>query len=237
MSDNAQQPPGDQDPPRDPWAPPERKVPLEKPQAPTGSPVHDQQTVSAMPGVPEAGQGPQGPGPGQGPGQPQPGAVPPPPTGPNGPGQPQSPAGYGYPSYPSAPQAPGAYPGSGYPGYPGYAGQGGWNTMQQAPMNGFGIAGMVLGIISVVIFCAWGIGIILGILALIFGILGRKRANRGEANNGGMALAGIILGSIGIVIGAVVLGFIIWAIATDADSDDDPFSDTYQTSISLTLTR
>ncbi|MEV0094250.1 DUF4190 domain-containing protein [Streptomyces sp. NPDC050738] len=235
MSDNAQQPPGDQNPPRDPWAPPERKVPLEKPQAPAGNPVHNQPTVSSMPG---AEPGPAQPGPGYpGPGQPQPGAVPPPPMGPNGPGQPQPPA-YGYPSYPSAPQAPGGYPGSGYPGYPGYAGQGGWNTMQQQPQNGYGIAAMVLGILSVVIFCAWGIGIILGVLALIFGILGRKRANRGEANNGGMALAGIITGSIGIVISAVVLGFIIWAVANDDyDSNDDPFDNSYQTSISLTVAR
>ncbi|WP_307798861.1 DUF4190 domain-containing protein [Streptomyces beijiangensis] len=153
--------------------------------------------------------------------------MPPPPTGPYGPGQ-GAPPGYGYPSYPSAPQAPG-----GYPGYPGYGGQGGWNTMQQAPTNGFGIAGMVLGILSVVIFCAWGIGIVLGVLALIFGILGRKRANRGEASNGGMALAGIILGSIGIVVSSAFLGFIIWAVANDNGSDDDPFSDSYQTSLTV----
>ncbi|NEE60589.1 DUF4190 domain-containing protein, partial [Streptomyces sp. SID8455] len=69
----------------------------------------------------------------------------------------------------------------------------------------------------------------LGILALIFGIIGLGRAKRGEATNRGMALAGIITGSVGIVIGAVLLGFIIWAVANGDSSleesyEDDPFA-------------
>lgn len=90
--------------------------------------------------------------------------------------------------------------------------------MQQGPANGYGVAALVLGILSVVIFCAWGLGIILGTLALIFGILGRKRANRGEANNGGMALAGIILGPIGIVVSITFLSLMIWGISHSHDS-------------------
>ncbi|WP_328536392.1 DUF4190 domain-containing protein [Streptomyces sp. NBC_00344] len=230
MSDNAQRPAGDQEP-RDPWAPPEHRVPLEKPPAPPANPVHDQPTVAAMPGIaPDAGPGPQGPGysvPGQpAPGQPgtvrPPGFVPAPPVAPGGPG-PSAPGAYGYPSYPGAGGQPASY--GGYPGYPGYGAQGGWNTMQQGPANGLGVAALVLGIVGVVVFCAWGLGIIIGTLALIFGILGRKRANRGEANNGGMALAGIILGSIGIVIGAVTLCLYIWAIQHSHDSDPYDYDD------------
>ncbi|MCX4723427.1 DUF4190 domain-containing protein [Streptomyces sp. NBC_01306] len=277
MSDNAPRPSGDPEPPRDPWAPPGPKVPLDKqtdqPKAPS-SPVHDQQTVTDLPGAGGIGQpgsvqpapgqqtpgphipGQQGPGqfgsgqqsagqqaPGPGPqgsvppgfappGYPPPGSVPPPPVAPNGPGQ-GAPGLYGYPSYPGAapgPQGPAAY---GYPGYPGYGGQGGWNTMQQAPANGYGVAALVLGILSVVIFCAWGLGIILGTLALIFGILGRKRANRGEANNGGMALAGIILGPIGIVVSAAFLSVVIWGISQSPHTTPDYGSDgsTYPSSL------
>ncbi|MFD7720938.1 DUF4190 domain-containing protein [Streptomyces sp. NPDC059814] len=189
---------------------------------------------------PEAGQ-PSGPGGWYGPG-----AVPPPPVGPNGPGQqapppagqygypaPPPPAGqYGYPApqqpagqygYP-APQAP-QY-GGGYPGYPGY-GQTVWGGPQ--PANGLGIASMVLGIIAVAVFCMYGLGVILGVLALIFGLIGRGRVSRGEADNGGVALAGIILGSVGIVVSAVFLGVVIWAATGDhfeeeSDSGYEPMS-------------
>ncbi|WP_032798173.1 MULTISPECIES: DUF4190 domain-containing protein, partial [Streptomyces] len=156
---------------------------------------------------------------------PGPSDVPPPPIGPNGPGHAAPPpaAHYGYP-------APPAQPYGGYPGYGAYgAGPAAWGP---APNNGLGTAAMVIGIISVVGFCLYGLNIILGILALIFGIIGLGRAKRGEATNRGMALAGVILGSVGIVVGAAILGLIIWA-ATTADSDrdrdydsdyDDPFA-------------
>lgn len=233
MSDNTEQP-EDRAVPRDPWAPPDNRVPLEKNSPSDARPpaVHDQPTVSAMPGIDGPQSGTAGPAPGFGPpagvaGQPSgPQSVPPPPVGPNGPGQ-QSPppAGqYGYPGTPSqqpagqygypAPQAP-QY-GGGYPGYPGY-GQNAWGPQ---PANGLGIASLVLGIIAVALFCLYGLGIILGVLALVFGLIGRGRVRRGEADNGGVALAGIILGSVGIVVSAVFLGLVIWAIADDGFSED-----------------
>ncbi|MFD4220401.1 DUF4190 domain-containing protein [Streptomyces griseus] len=226
MSDNTEQPGGGAAP-RDPWAPPDSgRVELNKPGAQTPPPaahtppaVHDQPTVTSMPA---AGDG-TGPIP-----QPQPGFgpadVPPPPIGPNGPGQAAPPPAAGHYGYPAPP----AQPYGGYPGYGAYGmGPAAWGP---APNNGLGTAAMVIGIISVVGFCMYGVNIILGILALIFGIIGLGRAKRGEATNRGMALAGVILGSVGIVVGAAILGLIIWA-ATNADSDseygdsyDDPFA-------------
>ena len=214
MSDNQAQPPGGPQP-NDPWAPPEGgsaagRVPLDKPASTPPPSVHDQPTVIGMPGA--------GPG--------DTGSVPPPPVAPGGPAPVQPVAGaYGYPAAPSLPQPPAAAAagfgapdpyGAGYPGYPGY-GQAGW---QQTPANGMGITAMVLGILSVCLFCLYGVvGIVLGTLALIFGILGRKRAQRGEATNGGMALAGIILGACGIVIGAVFIALIAWGITTAINED------------------
>ncbi|PZS37953.1 MAG: DUF4190 domain-containing protein [Pseudonocardiales bacterium] len=91
------------------------------------------------------------------------------------------------------------------PGYdqgPGYGGPG------ARPRNGFGIAALVLGLLALVL--CWTIvgGILFGILAMIFGLLGRARAKRGEATNGGVSLAGIVLGIIGLLaaIGLVALG-------------------------------
>ncbi|WP_329401976.1 DUF4190 domain-containing protein [Streptomyces melanogenes] len=129
------------------------------------------------------------------------------------------PGSYGYPAYPG-------YPGYGY-GHPGWTGMG-------APLNGFGTTALVLGIISVVLFCMWGLGIILGILALVFGFLGRGRAKRGQATNGGQALAGIILGAVGIVVSGVFLGLMIWAVVNDEDGDDSSgYEDPFATSLVL----
>ena len=217
MSDNTQQPGGG---PRDPWAPPESRVELSKPAADARPPgVHDQQTVTSMPGV-DSGSG-QIPGAGGGFGPPT-ADVPPPPIAPNGPGQQVPPAAgqYGYPA------APGPQYGS-YPGYTGY-GQTPWGS---APSNGMGTAAMVLGILAVCLFCIYGIpSLILGALALIFGILGRKRVQRGEATNSGQALAGIIMGSIGMALGVAIIGFFIWLFVAHADDfddntyNDDPFA-------------
>ncbi|MER7718148.1 DUF4190 domain-containing protein [Streptomyces flaveolus] len=117
-------------------------------------------------------------------------AVPPPPIAPDGPGQ----VPYGYPG------------GHGYPGQGGYAGpqpQGyyGWPGMAPMPSNGMGTAGLVLGIVSAVIFCLWPLAIVLGVLGVVFGALGRGKARGGEATNPGQALAGIICGAAGIVLG------------------------------------
>lgn len=71
----------------------------------------------------------------------------------------------------------------------------------QAPMynepikeegKGMGIASLVLGILSVTCCCG---GWLPSILAIIFGIISKSK----KKDNNGMALAGIILGAIGIV--------------------------------------
>ncbi|HZF92405.1 DUF4190 domain-containing protein [Streptomyces sp.] len=167
--------------------------------------VHDQQTITSLPaagggevssqwaaptappspGPPPGGLGdpfapPAPPGP-----RPRGGAVPPPPIAPHGPGQmPYGyPGGYGYPP-PAA--------GGGYYGWPG---------MPPDGANGMGTAGLVLGILAAIVFCLWPLAIILGILGVIFGAIGRGKAKRGQATNGGQALAGIICGAAGIVLG------------------------------------
>lgn len=44
---------------------------------------------------------------------------------------------------------------------------------------------------------------------MILGFLGRGRAKRGEATNGGVAMAGIILGFLGIVVGVVAIALTV----------------------------
>jgi hypothetical protein len=84
----------------------------------------------------------------------------------------------------------------------------GYGTTPAQPRNGFGIAALVLGLLALVL--CWTIvgGVVFGILAVIFGLLGRARTKRGEATNGGVSLAGVVLGIIGLLvaIGLVALG-------------------------------
>ncbi|MGA5518703.1 DUF4190 domain-containing protein [Streptomyces pseudogriseolus] len=118
--------------------------------------------------------------------------VPPPPIGPEGPGQ----VPYGYPHA--------GYAGAPAPGYPG-----GWaGAAAPLPSNGMGVASLVLGIIAAAAFCLWPVAIVLGLLAVIFGAIGRGKANRGEATNGGQALAGVICGAVGSAL-ALAFGIIV----------------------------
>lgn len=107
--------------------------------------------------------------------------------------------GYGYPGQAYYPAAPGAGPGYGWPGMP------------MGPSNGMGTTGLVLGIVSAVGFCLWPVAIITGILAVIFGGIGRGKARRGEATNGGQALAGIICGAVGTALGVAMLVLLLIA--------------------------
>lgn len=69
--------------------------------------------------------------------------------------------------------------------------------------NWMGIVALISGI--VMCFC------VPSILAVVFGHLGRDAAKKGNATNGGMALAGLILGYVGI---ALFIGFValsLWA--------------------------
>ncbi|KUL40321.1 DUF4190 domain-containing protein [Streptomyces regalis] len=211
---------------QDPWAPPENRPSLDKNPAPGDASqpqsVHDHATVTSMPsdgfappGAPApAGSGPAGPAPGYAlPAYPPPGAaVPPPPIAPTGPG---APGGYGYPGYP--------------PGY-------GWPGMPMQPQNGMGVAALVLGILSCCLFCLYGVvSLVLGILAVIFGIKGRQKAERGEANNHGQAQAGLITGIVGIVLGIAVIVLIAIGITAAINSDDDYDEDYYGASPAVSV--
>ncbi|MEV8595524.1 DUF4190 domain-containing protein [Streptomyces sp. NPDC052012] len=177
--------------------------PWSSPTAPAASSVHDQQTLTSFPAMggsapppqpsqPWAGPSAQGPAPNPFAPPASSGPVPPPPMAPDGPGQ----VPYGYPG--------------GYGGAPGQAYYG-WTGMAPLPSNGMGVTGLVLGIISAALFCLWPVAIVLGVLGVIFGSVGRAKVTRGEATNPGQALAGIICGAIGLTLG---IGFGVLVLAT-----------------------
>jgi len=84
----------------------------------------------------------------------------------------------------------------------------------QSPTNGLAVTAMILGIVSICF------GYLAGIPAVIFGFLGKKKAAE-TGVGGGQALAGIILGFIGIVIGVLwTILFLVGALASDSAIDD-----------------
>ena len=123
--------------------------------------------------------------------------------------------------YPPAPYQGGPYQGGPYPGGPYHGGpyQGGYPPppMQYgdyypagpaAPKNGLGTAALVIAIVALISSVSVVGGILLGVVAVILGVIARGRVKSGEANNGGVALAGIILGIISIIAGLAFIA--IW---------------------------
>ena len=70
-------------------------------------------------------------------------------------------------------------------------------------------AALVFGIFALVTSFTVVGGVVLGILALIFGVIGSRRAKRGLAYGRGRALAGILTGLIGIIISIALIGFFV----------------------------
>ncbi|MEV6018004.1 MULTISPECIES: hypothetical protein [unclassified Streptomyces] len=215
----------------DPWAPPEEITSFRGPARGSTAPppAYGLPAITALPGAPAppapgnhgaapwdnpfappAGSSPFAPPAARTPyPQPVPGEpVPPPPIAPDGPGLPY---GYGY--------------GTGYPQYPAPHGYG-WPVRQPMPSNGLGTAGLVLGIIAAVLFVVWPLAILLGVLAVIFGLIGGAKARRGEATNSGQALAGVICGAVGLVlaIGVFVAIVVFSQDHGSTDSGGDGFS-------------
>lgn len=146
------------------------------------------------------------------------------------PGQPggYQPGGYQQPgSYQGGYQQPGSYQG-GYQQPGPY--QGGYqqpdpyqsgpyqpSPYQSGPMapggstrrNGLGVAALVLGVVSVVLFCMSWVGALIGVGAIITGGLSVGAAKRGEATNGKLGRTGLILGIIGVAVGFAMFLFII----------------------------
>ncbi len=90
------------------------------------------------------------------------------------------------------------------------------NYMSQDPQQplpqGLSIASMCCGIGSLVLFCIWFIGPPAAIVAIVLGLVAKSQIRRGAATGGGMALAGVICGSITLCIyAAIIIGLIIAA--------------------------
>ncbi len=94
---------------------------------------------------------------------------------------------------------PGVSPGAGYGGPPG-------QTQDQ-----FAVVSVVLGVLSLVLmFCCGPLSILLGIAAITFGLVALSRINKEphRYSGKGMAIAGIVVGALGLV--GYVLMFVVF---------------------------
>lgn len=87
--------------------------------------------------------------------------------------------------------------------------------------EGFGIASLVLGIITVLLFCTC-ISWITGILAIIFGIIQLVKGNKK-----GMAIAGLITGGIGFIVSVILYILIFFTGIGSYSNYDDIYNHIY----------
>lgn len=103
-------------------------------------------------------------------------------------------------------------PGAAFGGIPGYQAYGaypaGYGTGLPS-VEGLATASLVLGILSLVSFFCYGIGVLFAIVGLVLGLIALSRINKGQADPGprGQALAGAICS--GICLAITLVGVII----------------------------
>jgi hypothetical protein len=122
------------------------------------------------------------------------------------------------PAYGSQPPAYGSQPGYGsqppaYGSDPAYGGGYGSPYGQPAfayPKNSLGIWSLVLGLLGLVLSC----GLFTGIPAIIVGNRAKTAVAQGQANNPGMATAGIVLGWIATILSVIGIVLFVVLIAT-----------------------
>lgn len=78
----------------------------------------------------------------------------------------------------------------------------------QKTTDGLGIASMILGIVSIVICCCYGAGLLLAIPGLILGLVAKKSPQTGSRS--GFAIAGIIISAISIGLNLICLIYMIY---------------------------
>jgi hypothetical protein len=149
---------------------------------------------------------------------------------PDDPGLPPPPPAAGGPSAPSG----GDQWGTGAPTPGGWGEQAAWqqpHTGYQQPSqpqpNGLAIAALICGIIALLL--SWipvinFLAIILGIAAVVTGIMGLRRAGDPRYGQRGLAVGGLVTGGLALVVAIAMLAFFV-SIFGDADVRDELFEE------------
>jgi hypothetical protein len=134
-----------------------------------------------------------------------------------GQGQPQPHGGQPYPGqpYPGQPYPGQSYPGQQRPGqpYPGqpYPGPLGQYGYVPARTSGLAVAILVLGIVSVLMMCGYGIGLVPAVVALCLAPGARREiaASGGAVTGEGMVRAGVICSWVAVGVSLALIAFVV----------------------------
>ncbi len=112
---------------------------------------------------------------------------------------------------PIQPMAQPAQPQAGYQQYQPYG-----YYVPPKTSNGLCIAGMILGILSLITSWCYGGGFLFGLAGLIMGAIGVKQVKQqpDKQTGSGMGVAGIVTGSLGVLISLIIIIIAIAAIAS-----------------------
>ena len=88
---------------------------------------------------------------------------------------------------------------------PGY-----YQPQPQPPRGGSGLAigALIAGVLALVSFWTVFGGILLGVVAIVLGLVALSRVRKGLAGGRGMAIAGIVTGALGLVLGIAWAAFL-----------------------------
>lgn len=78
--------------------------------------------------------------------------------------------------------------------------------------NGMAVAGLVLGILGLILCWIPFLGWILALLGVIFGALGMGKAKKIGGKGNGMAIAGLVTGALGLLLGIVLFVLAMMAV-------------------------
>ena len=85
--------------------------------------------------------------------------------------------------------------------------------------SGMAIAALVLGILALLTFWTVVGGILLGLIAIVLGVIALRRVRRGIAAGRGMAIAGVILGTLGLLGSLAFVALTAWVFNSSGGSD------------------
>ena len=75
------------------------------------------------------------------------------------------------------------------------------------PSNGLGVASLVIGLVALLASSTVVGGLVLGVLAAIFGLIARAQVRHGQASNGDVAMTGVVLGVLAILASTIIAMF------------------------------
>jgi hypothetical protein len=88
-----------------------------------------------------------------------------------------------------------------------------------------GIAALVVGIAALLFsILFFPLGLLLGVVGIALAIAARRRAQRGQATNGGLAIAGLVLSVLALLISIAILFFFANVFNKTKDCADEPKS-------------